>query len=918
MRFGLAILLATTAPAGASLAEQAQMTLRGSKSDKVESAEAVPVVKENRGRNRSGKINAMGDDDTRGRKPGKNGGEGIVDERFAAAPKESTAATVGEIGTKGKPKLVTKEDFMDKESYRAHKNAEREAALAEKESTREAEKTLKKAINLENEAEKEKRKAELTAEKAQQKTEKIAERGSRQKKKATLKKKLAAADNSTSMEEEVVQEDDSSVMSFRTDEDGWMPTPSPIEVLTPWPTESPMALICPEQYDPERNEPYKAGDYVAVESSIFECQEGDFEEFCSIAELDNDLKKENKHAQKLWKEAWKYVSPCTVNEIIDSDGDIERDADESLDEVVEANDTLEAETEDTLLIESVDDKNVAVEAEIDSEVTADGAVDIDSLLQPQSAGLEQHNWDMGFEFAEEPCVSDVCNHKLSDVCLLKYQVNVPEANEPNTITMELICEGVTWLGIGFSQDGLMAGSEAVIGVLGEEPKKYNLDGRWMGGVTPMDDSQQTLIDASIKVYRGPITVLKFTKIMKEQGEIKIKPGDNTFLYAQGQSYYLGQHAHDSRGSFQLNLPSVEAPTTTTMSMERSVDDTTQTATTTVPPVPDLPCTTDWCVEDLGICGLKYLVNYPVEEPNTITIELTCEGDNWIGLGFSLDGNMVGSEAVIAGAGQEPKKYHLGGRWPGPGGVVEMPESQQTLIDAGVRVKWDEGPNGWIPLMKMRFTKIMKEEGEIEIKPGENTFLYAQGQTPSFPSYHIARGSFPLTLPLPSDGSYSGADTPTTVARSPEMEVTELSPECTLKHAVNVPAYTTKERCEDCSITMELTCDSVAWVAVGFSANGFMPQSEAVIGIPGRNPEKYFLQRRSLERIFQLPEEAQTLTDASVTVDDGETVMRFTKLLREPNGIPITRGLYFLFAHGYDENLGYHGPNSKGRFQLNLL
>ena len=886
MRFGLAILLAVTAPAGASLAERAQLTLRGSKPDKKAASVSVVVKGAEELRKRT---NAMGDT--------------------------------------GRP---------DKDTYRAEKiaqkKAEREAKLAEKEDKHEATQALREAKKAETEA----KKAELKADKAKQKAVKLAEKetnGKHNKEKSTLKKRLDDADNSTSIEE-VKVEDGNSTMVLRTEEDGWMPTPSPIEaieVLTPWPTEPHMTLICPDSFDPERSEPYKVGDQVTVDSSIFECQAGDYEKFCSIAEL--DIKRENKHAKKLWKEAWQYVSSCTVAEITNVDSTLETATDEALDEVLEVNATVEAETEDTSVIEIVDDEGAAVAAveaetedasvieiaddedaaveadEIEGEVAADGAVDIDSLIQPRSAGLEQHNWDMGFDFAEEPCVSDVCNHQLSDICLLKYQVNVPEANEPTTITMELICEGVTWLGIGFSQDGLMAGSEAVIGVLGEEPQKYNLDGRWMGGVIPMKDSQQTLIDASINVYYGPITVLKFTKIMKEPGEIEIGSGDNTFLYAQGQSYFLGQHAHDSRGSFQLNLPSVGAPTT--MDVERSFVVTAETSTSTVAPttpVPDQPCTTEWCFEEIGTdCGLKYVVNYLVDEPSTITMDLTCEGENWIGLGFSLDGSMAGSEAVIAGAGQEPRKYNLGNKWFGSDGVVEMPEYQQTLIDASVRVKWVEGSNGLFPLMKMRFTKIMAELGEIQIRPGENLFLYAQGTTPSFPSYHIERGSFPLTLP--SDGSSSGADTPTTVApASQEMEVTELSPQCTLKHAVNVPAQ---------SITMELICDSVGWVAVGFSTTGFMPQSEAVIGIPERNPEKYFLKKKRSDKIFRLPDEAQTLTDASLTVEDGETVMRFTKMLTEPNEIPITQGLHFLFAHGDDEKFGWHGPHNRGSVQLNL-
>lgn len=941
MRFGFVILLAAIAPAGASLAEQAQMTLRGAKTEKDEPAEVEAAAKKGV-RNRPIKTNnAMRDDSNRKRKPRKNDGEAIIDKELVTVPKqkpaEETAATIDEIGSEDRPKPGKKDGHIDKATYRAQKKAEREAELAERESKRAAEKALRE----EKKAKREAKKAELKAEKAAREAEKSEEEDGKDKEKKTKRgglKKRASAGNSTSIDE---AEDESSDLSLRSDEDGWMPTPSPIEDMTPFPTEPPVALICPDEFDPERVEPYKAGDHVTVESSIFECQAGDFEEFCSIPELTEDIKKENKDAKKLWKEAWKYVSPCTVaeveitnidgaletvedvaiNEIVEVNGAEEAEADdasvikalesvddEAIDEIVEVNSTEEDETDNTSVIETLESVADTAESEIDGEVANKGAVDIDSLLQPRSAGLEQHNLDMGFEFAEESCVSDVCNHQISDICLLKYQVNPPQVNEPNTLTMELICEGVTWLGIGFSKDGLMAGSEAVIGVLGEGVKKYILDGRWMGGVKPMDDSQQTLVDASINVYRGPITVLKFTKIMNEQGEIDLSSGDNTFLYAQGQSYFLGQHAHDSRGSFQLDLPSVEVPI---MNMEISISDVAEN-------IP-VQCTTDWCVEELGTeCKLKYLVNYPTDEPSSITMDLTCEGESWIGIGFSLDGTMDGSEAVIAGEGQEPRKYYLGGKWFGQGGVVEMPESQQTLMNTRARVKWVEGSNGPIPVTKMRFTKLLSEPNEIEIVPGENLFLYAQGSTHYFPSYHVARDSFVLTLP--SDGTDAGVDTsvaggaPTT----PEMRITDLSPECTLKHVINVPTYTTRDECVDCSITMELTCDSVAWVAIGFSVDGFMPRSEAVIGIPGKEPEKYYLKKRNSSKIFRLPDEAQTLSDTSVSINDGETVMRFTKLLNEPNDIPITNDLFFLFAHGQDENLGYHGPNSRGRFQLNLL
>lgn len=925
MRFGLAIPLLLAVPAAATMAEQT--TLRGSKPKKVKPVEVETAVKK-AARNRPGKIEAAGEVGRRRKKPRKDDeaiGENMAQTEAATQLNvEDLGLDTDKPGKKGKPMPMQKKD-TDKATYRAQKKAEREAKMAEKEAQREAEKAEKMAMKAEREAVRAEKIAEKEAERAKREEEKLAEKVKEERagkdakehhkeEKDALKKRLDAVDNNTTLHNTTIIEE---VVT----EDGWMPTPSPIAEMTPFPTEPPMLALCPDKYDPDRAEPYKAGDEVEVDSNIFVCQSGDFEKYCSIDELDNNHPKKEKHVEKLWVEAWKYVGPCesTVDESVEIDA--VEDATEVEDEVAEVDDATEDIVTDEVVnevteasngtesavLDNASDVDIEVgedpEGEIENQqdegeitVGADGAMDIDSIIQPQSApGLEQHSWGMGFDMAQDqdPCVSDVCNHKLSDTCLLKYQINVLEPR--NTITMELICEGVTWLGVGFSTDGQMVGSDAVVGILGQGVQKYHLGGRWPGGITPLPESQQTLMDASINVYRGPITVLQFTKFMDEQDELKITPGVNTFLWAQGQSYYFGQHAHDSRGSFQLELPYIGGPST---------DSATTVTPTTVAPIP--PCTQEWCREDLSPeCQLKYRVNYQVGEPNTITMDLSCEGNNWIGLGFSEDGNMVGSEAVIAAVGQDPMKYSLFAKW--EGGVEPMPMNKQTLIDTSVKEKWTEGPNGWMPILKMRFTKIMKEDGEIEIKPGQNTFLFAQGQTVNFPSYHITRDSFTLTLPSPPDESVSGPAT-TVSPSSRQMTVTELSPECTLKHAADAV-----------SITVELTCEGETWLGVGFSNDGLMTKSFAVIGKPGSIPEKYFLQRRNEDRIHRLPEYMQTLTDASITVtEEGNTVMKFTKLLSEPDEIEITEQIYFLYAQGYDHRFGWHGPNSRGSFQLSLM
>ena len=68
----------------------------------------------------------------------------------------------------------------------------------------------------------------------------------------------------------------------------------------------------------------------------------------------------------------------------------------------------------------------------------------------------------------------------------------------------------------------------------------------------MSEDQQTLINPSVEVKNGQ-TIMKFTKIMKEAGEIEISTTDNTFLWAHGTANFLSMH--DEQGAFELNLSS---------------------------------------------------------------------------------------------------------------------------------------------------------------------------------------------------------------------------------------------------------------------------------------------------------------------------------------------------------------------------
>lgn len=130
-------------------------------------------------------------------------------------------------------------------------------------------------------------------------------------------------------------------------------------------------------------------------------------------------------------------------------------------------------------------------------------------------------------------------------------------NNGTEIMAQLIYHDIGWVSIGFAPNfmGLMIGSEAVIGVPGDlqgtNPGKYRMTDIALSGVTLMEDSSQTLMNASI-IQNSSSTTLQFTKLLLEHGEIPISAeGVNTFLWAVGMTNKLGFHANTA--SFEIDL-----------------------------------------------------------------------------------------------------------------------------------------------------------------------------------------------------------------------------------------------------------------------------------------------------------------------------------------------------------------------------
>jgi hypothetical protein len=130
-----------------------------------------------------------------------------------------------------------------------------------------------------------------------------------------------------------------------------------------------------------------------------------------------------------------------------------------------------------------------------------------------------------------------------------------------TLTIELVYEGEGWLGFGFSTNGRMIGSSAVIGLpdrpLGpSNPGKYSLWDHTVGSVRLMSDEAQTLTDTSI-TQNATHTTMKFTKHLVEDGELAIDAyGENTFIYATGAMNALSPHSQD--GAFTMKLTNCSA------------------------------------------------------------------------------------------------------------------------------------------------------------------------------------------------------------------------------------------------------------------------------------------------------------------------------------------------------------------------
>ena len=465
---------------------------------------------------------------------------------------------------------------------------------------------------------------------------------------------------------------------------------------------------------------------------------------------------------------------------------------------------------------------------------------------------------------EADCITSMCTMKLSSSCILKYKINkAPIAS----LTMELICDGESWVGIGFSTNGQMVGSEAILGVpstdesgnnISMTPQKYALDGKDNSSVIPMDAEKQTLIDASVKVTRKGRTVLKFTKIMKEENEVEIRPGvENTFLFAQGMGLDVGYHAVGE--SFKITLPEFEEEVNHEQDDEVVAADNTSV-------VPAEKEDTDTSVIESSSVEEQGLDPSCVDQTGKFTTRNNKNrACHWLGRSESLHSAIQDRECGIQALGIQPSKLGMNCRYTcrAYNGCLKQGAANDVEVE-----KVQPPPQSIVDELIADASKETEEK--VEEAP-----------------------ALPCTVDVCN---------------------LELSHTCLLKYKVDVPTVVTPVN----AITMELICEGESWVGVGFSNDGQMIGSEAVLGVPGGDiPQKYVLGGKDNSSVKPMAAHRQTLMDTSVTFENGLTILKFTKIMKEEGEVEIKSGVEntFLYAQGMGLDVGYHAVGES--FPLNL-
>jgi len=122
-----------------------------------------------------------------------------------------------------------------------------------------------------------------------------------------------------------------------------------------------------------------------------------------------------------------------------------------------------------------------------------------------------------------------------------------------------------------------------------------------------------------------------------------------------------------------------------------------------------------------------------------------------------------------------------------------------------------------------------------------------------------------------------------------------------------------------TITMTYSVPQEGWISIGFTnGDGMMIGAEAVVGLPGSGEVlKYTLASYDNSGVLPMPEEQQTLIESAIFQEEGNTTMKFTKILNETGEVPIAIGANtFIGAFGFGNMFFYH--EKRDSFDIDLV
>lgn len=122
-------------------------------------------------------------------------------------------------------------------------------------------------------------------------------------------------------------------------------------------------------------------------------------------------------------------------------------------------------------------------------------------------------------------------------------------------------------------------------------------------------------------------------------------------------------------------------------------------------------------------------------------------------------------------------------------------------------------------------------------------------------------------------------------------------------------------CDNSSLNVTLTANTAGWLAIGFSANAAMANSDMVIGGVNADGSVYASDRFSAGYAPPSVDASQDVTNVSGSEANGATTFSFSRQLNTGDSAGdfnlLSGAHYLIWAYGVGDTFGYHGGVQRG-------